>query len=63
MNEQTLKDKNGKTIAVIRETNGRLEIRRFGGPLLGFYDPKQNVTRDANNKLIARYNALTELIK
>lgn len=60
--EVMLKNKAGRTVGTIRETNGRLEVRKFGGPLLGYYDPKQNITRTANGQIYARYNALTDLL-
>ena len=60
--EIMLRDKSGKIIGTTRESNGRLSICKFGGPVLGYYDPKQNVTRLANGQIYARYNALSELL-
>ena len=42
---------------------GKLEIRDASNRLLGTYEPRANETRDASNRLVAKGNVLTSLIK
>ena len=63
MADQELRDKNNKLLGKIKTlSNGKLELRDANNKLKGFYDPKQNETRDPNNKLVAKSNMLTTLL-
>jgi hypothetical protein len=57
-----LKDPRGKLIGKIRDTRYRLEIRNPNGKLLGWYDPKSNVTKTSTGKLVGKGNLLTSLL-
>lgn len=57
-----LRDPHGKLIGKIRDTGYRLEIRTPTGKLLGWYDPKSNVTRTSTGKLVGKGNFLTTLL-
>lgn len=64
MADQQIRDQANKLIATVKTlSTGKLEIRDARNKLLGTYDPRANETRDASNRLVARGNALTSLIR
>jgi hypothetical protein len=63
MSDQYLRDRNGKQLGKIKQlSNGRLELRNPIGKLLGNYDPKSNLTRNANGRLVGKGNLLATLL-
>ena len=64
MADQQIRDRNNKLMATIKsQSTGKQEIRNPNNKLLGTYDPKSNETRDPNNRLVAKGNVLSSLIK
>ncbi len=64
MNEQIIRDFQGKIIARIEvKANGDKIVRDFGGKRLGTYDAAAGVTRDFFGKIVARGDAVSMLIK
>jgi len=61
--KQEIRKKNGQIVGTIEEKNGKLEVRKFGGPVLATFDPKQNVTRDHTGKVVAKYNSLVTFLQ
>lgn len=47
---------------VIARPDGRLEARSYSNRYLGYFDPKTNITHDAENRMVARGNFLPVLI-
>ena len=63
MEDQVLKDKQGRKIATISTTsNGVQTIRDSQGRKKGTYDPKSNITRDAQGRKVGTGNLLTTLL-
>ena len=63
MQDQQLRDKNGKLMGTIKTlANGKMEIRDHTGRCKGTFDPKTNETRDPNNKVVGRGNFLSTLL-
>ncbi len=58
-----LRDNRGRLIGRIKETAGKQEIRNAQGKLLGRYDPKSNITRDAAGRRVGKGNLLTTLLE
>lgn len=64
MQIHTLRNANGLKIGEIETlSNGIQVLRGANGLKLGEYDPKQNVTRGANNLRVGDGNLLTMLLK
>lgn len=63
MSHQAIRDRNqallGHTEAV---SDGRQKTVDRNGRLLGWYDPRRNVTTDVNLRVLARGNVLAGLI-
>jgi hypothetical protein len=60
---EVIRDTSGQKIGEIREiSSGRLEARDRHGRLVGRYDPRSNITRDRNGRLMTRGNTLTGLL-
>ena len=57
-----LRNQNGRLLGLVRDYNGRTELRDAGGRLLGYYYQKQNQTRDKNGHLVGYGNLLTKLL-
>lgn len=47
---------------VITRPDGRLEARSYSNLYLGYFDPKTNITHDAQNRMVGRGNFLPVLI-
>jgi hypothetical protein len=62
MSEQILRDKKGNLIAYIKEESNQLVIRDAHRNLLGYYDPKTNITRDKHRNKVGTGNLLTTLL-
>jgi len=62
MADQELRDRSNKLLGKIKDRGGKLELRDASNKLKGKYDPKSNVTRDANNRLVGKGNLLTTLL-
>ena len=62
MANQILRDKMGRKIGEIQETNGKFVIRNANGSKKGEFDPKTNTTRDASGKKIGSGNLLITLL-
>ncbi len=62
MSIENLRDRNGHLLGRIKEVNGEYELRDASGRLLGRYNPKINVTRHRNGRLVGRGNLLATLI-
>jgi hypothetical protein len=64
MADQQIRDKNNRLMAVIKTlSSGKQEIRDHNNHLLGVFDPRSNETRDPNNRLVAKGNVLSSLIR
>ena len=62
--DQQIRDQTNKLMATVKTlSSGKQEIRDARNKLLGTYDPRANKTRDASNRLDARENVLTSLIR
>lgn len=62
--DQQIRDQTNKLMATVKTlSSGKQEIRDARNKLLGTYDPRANETRDASNRLVARGNVLTSLIR
>lgn len=63
MSRQPIKDKNYRTLGYI-ETGGDGKQKALDANYrtLGYYDPKRNVTQDANYRTIANGDVLASLI-
>ena len=57
-----LRNQNGKLLGLVRDYDGRTELRDAGGRLLGYYYQKTNQTRDKNGHLVGYGNLLTKLL-
>ncbi len=57
-----LRNQNGKLLGLVRDYDGRTELRDAGGRLLGYYYQKANQTRDKNGHLVGYGNLLTKLL-
>jgi hypothetical protein len=60
---QELRNASGKLLGTIREASAtRWEARLANGRLVGTFDPKSNVTREANGRAFGKGNQLSALI-
>ena len=57
-----LRNQNGRLLGLVRDYNGRTELRDAGGRLLDYYYQKANQTRDKNGHLVGYGNLLTKLL-
>lgn len=63
MSRETIKDKNYRTLGYIETmSDGKQKALDANYRTLGYYDPKRNVTEDANYRKIAQGNVLAGLI-
>ena len=63
INTQVIKDFNGKIIGYIdTDSRGNKTIRNFYRVIKGFYDAKEDVTRDFYRRIIARGDASSMLL-
>jgi hypothetical protein len=63
MADQQIRDRNNRLVATIRTlSSGKQEIRDPNTRLLGTFDLRSNETRDSNNRLVAKGNALASLV-
>lgn len=64
MSDQQIRDRNNKLLAIIKTASGgKQEIRDASNRLLGTFDPRANETRDSSNRLVAKGNVLSSLIR
>jgi len=64
MSDQQIRDKNNRLMATIRTlSGGKQEIRDASNRLLGTFEPRSNETRDQNDRLVAKGNVLSSLIR
>jgi hypothetical protein len=64
MAKQEIRDNMNRLLATISTLgSGKQEIRDPMNRHLGTYDPKTNETRDPMNRLVAKGNVLSSLIK
>jgi hypothetical protein len=63
MSRQSIKDSNYRTIGYIETmSDGKHKALDANYRTLGYFDPKRNVTQDANYRTIAHGNVLSALI-
>jgi hypothetical protein len=63
MSREAIKDKNFRTIGYVETmSDGKQKALDANCRRLGYYDPKRNVTQDANFRTIAQGNVLAGLI-
>jgi hypothetical protein len=63
MSDETIKDSSGKAIGFIRNTEqGGQQALNVDRQTLGFYDARNNITKDVNGRMIAKGNVVTGLI-
>lgn len=61
---QILSDRNGRKIGEIRtDSSGRQIASDASGRKVGEYDPRSNVTQDANGRKMGQGNLLASLIR
>jgi hypothetical protein len=61
---QEIRDKSNRLLATIKTlSSGKQEIRDPSNRLLGTFDPRTNETRDPGNRLVAKGNVLSSLIR
>lgn len=63
MTDQFIRDRAGNSMGKITEFGGKFWIHDARGNRLGQYDPKINVTFDANGNRIGTGNLLTTLLR
>jgi hypothetical protein len=64
MSDQKIRDRNNRLLATIKTlSSGKQEIRDSSNRLLGTFDPKSNETRDEHNRMVAKGNVLSSLIR
>jgi hypothetical protein len=63
MSEEIIKDANGRTLGFIRTTpSGRQEAYNAERQYEGYYDARNNLTKDRNGAPIAKGNVASRLI-
>lgn len=63
MADQELRDRSNRLLGRIKQrSDGKLEGRDASNRLKGIYNPKNNETRDPNNRLVGKGNLLSALI-
>ncbi|AWI86941.1 hypothetical protein C0214_00280 [Methylobacterium sp. DM1] len=63
MSRETIKDRYQRTLGyIVTEFGGRQKALDAAQRTLGYYDPQQDVTKDAGQRTIARGNVLASLI-
>ena len=60
--ETVIRDRTGKRLGVIVEEGNRLVARNISNLPLGYYYPQDDYTRDTNQQIICKGNALSALI-
>ncbi|REJ46910.1 MAG: hypothetical protein DWQ53_09755 [Microcystis flos-aquae DF17] len=64
MSKQQIRDRSNRLMATIEvKGSGKHEIRGASNRFLGSFDPRTNETRDEANRLLAKGNVLTSLIR
>lgn len=64
MSTTYLRNSDGKVIGQIRNQGGKIYLFNRNGKRMGWYDPKNNTTFDANGNVVARNsNILVALLK
>jgi hypothetical protein len=64
MADQQIRDNMNRLMATVKTlSTGKQEIRDAQNRMLGTYDPRTNETRDAMNRLVAKGNVLSSLIR
>ena len=59
---QEVRDRSNRLLGWRQENGNRIEGRDAGGMLRGWYDPRQNETRDACGRLVGKGDILAALI-
>ena len=60
--EQTIRDRCSNRVGSVVDNGHQLVARDRFGKNLGYFDPKENVTRDRNSNRICQGNVLAALI-
>lgn len=60
--DQEIRDRSNRLLGKIRQVGTRFEARDPQGRLKGTYDPRDNMTRDPQNRAVAKGNVLSALI-
>lgn len=60
--ESVIRDRTGQRLGIIAEEGSRLVARNISNLPLGYYDPKDDYTRDRNQRIICKGNVLASLI-
>lgn len=63
--QEVLRDKRGIVVGRIehQKLTGNSVARGARGRVIGFYDPREGLTRDASGKVVARGNLLVGLLR
>ena len=59
---QDIRDRTGRLLGWRQENGNRIDGRDAGGMLRGWYDPRQNETKDACGRLVGKSDILAALI-
>ena len=63
MKQEKIKDFYGRIIGtMIEENDGRKKLLDFNGRILGTYDPRVDLTRDFNGRIISKGDRLLSLL-
>jgi hypothetical protein len=63
MSREAIKDRDHRTLGYIETmSDGRQRALSASYRTLGYYDPRRNITTDANFRTIARGNVLSALV-
>ena len=63
MSDETIKDASGRTLGFVRNTEqGGQQVYNVDRQTLGFYDARNNITKDVNGRMIAKGNVVAGLI-
>jgi hypothetical protein len=60
--ESVIRDRTGQRLGIIAEDGSRLVARNISNLPIGYYNPKDDYTRDKNQQIIAKGNVLASLI-
>jgi hypothetical protein len=64
MSQETLQDQNYRTIGYVETmSDGRKRLMDSNYRTLGYYDPRRNITEDANYRVVGHGDVLTTLLK
>jgi len=63
LKRETVKDRDGGTIGYVETcSDGRTKATDRDNRMLGYFDPRRNVTTELDNRILARANVLSGLV-